>query len=75
MLPPGGARGCTAVIGELPEIQAVCVAGGQPSQLAQYSGPHYRGLGSQERAFSTIKVGTRETVVGFSKPENDTSKA
>lgn len=43
--------------------------------MAQCSGPHYRGLGSQERAFSMMKVGTRETVVGFSKPENDISKA
>lgn len=42
--------------------------------MAQCGGPHYRDLGSQERAFSMMKVGTRETVVGFSKPENDRSK-
>lgn len=43
--------------------------------MAQYSGPHYRGLGSQESAFSIMKVDTRETMVVVSKPENDISKA
>lgn len=57
------------------ESQAGWLCSRRQSQLAQCSGPHYRGLGSQERAFSIMKVGTRETVVGFSKPENEISKA